>query len=52
MLRWRLSDEPVAEEEKDVDGNVDVEGRKKVGGKRVGVGVVGMVVVRAVGLSV
>ncbi len=30
MLRWRLSDEPVAEDEKDVDGNVDLEARKQV----------------------
>ncbi len=30
MLRWRLSDEPVAEQEKDVDGNVDLEARKQV----------------------
>ena len=30
MLRWRLSDEPVGEEEKDVDGNVDHEARKQV----------------------
>ncbi len=30
MLHWRLSDEPVAEDEKDVDGNVDHEARKQV----------------------
>jgi hypothetical protein len=30
MLRWRLSDEPVTEQEKDVDGNVDLEARKQV----------------------
>lgn len=30
MLHWRLSDEPVTEQEKDVDGNVDLEARKKV----------------------
>ena len=30
MLRWRLSDEPVTEQEKDVDGKVDLEARKQV----------------------
>ena len=30
MLHWRLSDEAVTEQEKDVDGNVDLEARKKV----------------------
>ena len=30
MLRWRLSDEPVTEQEKDVDGKVDHEARKQV----------------------
>jgi hypothetical protein len=30
MLHWRLSDEPVTEQEKDVDGNVDLEARKQV----------------------
>jgi hypothetical protein len=30
MLRWRLSDEPVTEQEKDVNGVVDLEARKQV----------------------
>jgi hypothetical protein len=31
MLHWRLSDEPVTDQERDLDGNVDLEARKQVG---------------------